>query len=110
MGEGEGFICSSMCGVNIVQNVSTSCVEADVTMELWKHALRVCMVEISSQDEESIRVACLLLTDMLIKFIQSLPPVGGRAGRDVYCYQQYGIKFPRQVEWPAFNNHKLCQR
>lgn len=78
-------------------------------MELWKHSLGVGMVKITSQDEEDIGVGCLLLTDVLLEFIQCLAPVVTEAGGDVYCYQQNSSKFPWQVEWTALNNHQLHQ-
>uniref|UniRef100_A0A3P9C563 Rab3 GTPase-activating protein catalytic subunit n=1 Tax=Maylandia zebra TaxID=106582 RepID=A0A3P9C563_9CICH len=52
----------------------------------------VCMIEIPSQDEKSIRMGCLLLTDVLVQFIQCLIPVVDIGGG-------------RDIEWPALNNH-----
>lgn len=83
MEEGEGFIGSFVCCVNIVQDVSTSCVKIDISMELWKHVLGVNMVKTPSQNEEGIRVGCLLFTDVLMEFVLCLTPVVGGAGRDV---------------------------
>ncbi len=53
------------------------------------------MIEVSSQDEKSIWVGCLLLTDVLVEFIQCLTPVVVVvvAGRDVYNNEQYGCIF-----------------
>ena len=80
-----------------------------MSVELWKHALGVGVVEIPSQNEEGIRVGCLLVTDVLMELIQCLTLLLLEPGGDVYCHQQYGTKFPRQVEWPAFNYHTLRQ-
>ena len=83
MGEGEGFVGPFVCGINIVQDIVSPCRKGDVSMELWKHAFGVGVVEIPSQDEEGIWVGCLLLTDVLVEFIQCLTPVVGGARRDV---------------------------
>ncbi len=56
------------------------------------------MVKIPSQDEKSIWVGCLLLTDVLVQIIQCLTPVVVvGAGRDVYSNKQYGCIFPRNI-------------
>lgn len=53
-----GELCRLSVGsVDIVQDVATSCGEVDVTMQFGKHALGIGVVEITSQDEEGIRVA-----------------------------------------------------
>ncbi len=75
-----------MCGLNIVQDIGTSC------------------GKIPSQDEEGIRVGCLLFTDVLVEFVQCFTPVVGGAGRDVYSCQQNSSTFP---EWPELNNHQF---
>lgn len=54
-------------------------------------SLLVCMIQIAHQDEKSIWVGLLLLTDMLIHFIQCLIPiVVNGAGRDINSNKQYG--------------------
>ena len=37
-------------------------------VEFWKDSLKISMIEISSEDDESIRVCCLFFTDGLIQF------------------------------------------
>ena len=84
MGEGTGFVGTSVCGVDIVQDIVSSCGKVDVSVELWKHALGVGVVEIPSQNEEGIWVGCLLVTDVPVEFIQCLAPVVGARGDVLY--------------------------
>ena len=43
MGEGTGFVGTSVCGGDIVQDIVSSCWKVDVSVELLKHALGVCV-------------------------------------------------------------------
>ncbi len=52
------------------------------------------MIKVSSQDEKSIWVGCLLLTDVLVQIIQCLTPVVVGVGRDVYSNEKNGCIFP----------------
>ncbi len=53
------------------------------------------MIEVSSQDEKSIWVGFLLLTDVLVQFIQCHTPVVVGVGRDVYSSEHYGCILSR---------------
>ena len=66
------------------------------------------MVEISSHNEKSLWMGCLLITDGAVKFTQCLVSIViVTAGRDVDCNKQDGRKLPRWIERLAFDDHKL---
>ncbi len=52
------------------------------------------MIKVSSQDEKSIWVGCLLLTDVLVQIIQCLTPVVVGVRRDVYSNEKNGCILP----------------
>ena len=88
----------------VVELWQATCLNTSQLLELGKHG--VSMIEIPGQDEGSIWVGCLLLTDLVVEFIQCLTPavVVGVWGN---VHDHDSRKFPRQVEWPTLHDHEL---
>ena len=84
-GRGGGLICSVVGTVDHIQNVISSCWEINMLVAFWKDGLKIIMIKISSEDDESIWVCCLLFTDGLIQFKKCRIPVNADGGwSDVY--------------------------
>ena len=75
-------MCSFVGSVDHIQNVISSCWEINMLVE---YSLKISMIQISSEDDESIWVCCLLFTDGLIQFKKCRIPVNADGGwSDVY--------------------------
>ncbi|KAK0132199.1 hypothetical protein N1851_032989 [Merluccius polli] len=90
-----------VAGLDIV----SSCGKVNVSVELWKHTLGVGVVEIPSQYEEGIWVGCLLVTDVLMEFIQCLAPVVvGARGDDCERMQELCNLLEAYINWKHIEN------
>lgn len=72
MGEGESFVGSLVVGVNKVQGVVSTGWKINMLVYFGNYSQEVCMMKITSKDDKSIWMRCLLLTDGLIQFTQCL--------------------------------------
>lgn len=58
--------------VDKVQNVIPPCWEVNMLVKFWKDSLEISMIEISSEDGETVWVCCLLFTDGLVQFTSKI--------------------------------------
>ena len=69
------------------------------------------MVKITSNNQKTVGVGCLLTADGLVEFTQCFIPIGVvGSGGDINSDQQDRRKFPRQIERPALDNNELHKR
>lgn len=107
---GRGFVCLFVLSVNKVQNIVTSCWKVDMLVELWKNWLNISVVEIPREDDETVRMCCLLFIDGLVQFVQRRISIANVAGWGyISSDQQDRTCLPGQVERAALHDHELCQ-
>lgn len=105
-GEEGVKLCMPLCGLYKPDPKCSR--KVNVLVYFCKHRSRVCVVKITSQDEESVWVYSLLLTDGMIQFTECFVPiVVVSAGWNVNSDKQDHCEFPRNVKGSALIDYKL---